>query len=1043
MTLFRSLALACLLAVALVAGEHRGQVQFAGLPVPGATVSASLADKKLTAVTDEKGIYTFPDLADGTWNFRVEMLCFSPIDREVVIKPGAPDAIWELKLLPFAEIQAAAGPTLPKPTPTPSTPVSISTGSPAGKPETPAERPSLKASNGKGKKGAAQGPAADPQSGFKRADLNASSSDSGKLTNDAAEPNQTAADGVLVNGSVNNGAASAFAQSPAFGNNRKGGRSLYQGSVGITLDNAAFDARQFSITGQDTGKPAYNHMQGFASFGGPLLIPHLLKPSRTPINFFVGYQWLHNRTPNTNPALLPTAALRNGDFSQALSPLGLPLSVIDPTTGAQFPGNIIPQSRISAQAKALLNLYPQPNFLSSSRYNYQIPIVGITDSNAVQTNLNKTFSMKNQMNGSLAYQRSSAELPNIFGFVDSTDTSGINTTLAFSHRFTTRLFARFGLQYSRLSTRSTPYFANRTNVSGNAGIFGNNQEPQNWGPPALYFTSGIAALYDGQESLNRNQTMAYSYSSFWNHRSHNVSFGADLKKLQFNGLSQQNPRGSFSFTGAATTSDFADFLLGVPTTSSIAFGNADKYFRSSSYDAFFTDDWRINSGLTVNAGGRWEYSSPITEKYGRLVNLDIAPGYSAVTPVIAYDPVGALTGQHYDDSLLAPDKHAFQPRIGLAWRPLPASSLIVRAGYGVYYNTSVYQSIATQMAQESPLSKSLSVQNSPNNPLTLANGFNASPTTTTNTFAVDPHMRVGYAQNWNVIVQRDLPGAMVMTATYVGIKGTREQQEFLPNTFPVGAVNPCPKCPAGYTYLTSNGNSTRESGQLQLRRRMHNGLTASLMYTYSKSIDDASLGGKSQGTAVIAQNWLDLSGERGLSTFDQRHLLTVQAQYSTGMGAAGGTLLTGWKGALYKEWTLTTVINAGSGLPQSPIFTAPVQGTGVSGTIRPEYTGAPLYSAPAGFFLNPAAYIAPLPGQWGNAARDSIIGPSQFSLNASLGRTFRLNDRFNADFRLDANNVFNHVNFASWITNTNSNQFGLPSLANAMRKVQASLRVRF
>jgi hypothetical protein len=130
-------------------------------------------------------------------------------------------------------------------------------------------------------------------------------------------------------------------------------------------------------------------------------------------------------------------------------------------------------------------------------------------------------------------------------------------------------------------------------------------------------------------------------------------------------------------------------------------------------------------------------------------------------------------------------------------------------------------------------------------------------------------------------------------------------------------------------------------------------------------------------------------------------------------------------------------------LPQSPIYVAPVQGTGVSGTIRPEYTGVPLYSAPPGLSLNPAAYIAPLAGGWGNAARNSIIGPSQFSLTASLSRTFRLNDRFNADFKIDSSNALNHVNFTGWNTNVNSAQFGLPIMANAMRRVQASVRVRF
>src|SRR4051812_3241738 len=103
------LAAACAV-VAASAAEHRGQVLFGGLPIPGATVTATLADKKLLAVSDGKGIYTFPDIADGTWQVQVEMLCFEPIKREILIAPNAPDALWEMKLLPFAEIQKAAGP---------------------------------------------------------------------------------------------------------------------------------------------------------------------------------------------------------------------------------------------------------------------------------------------------------------------------------------------------------------------------------------------------------------------------------------------------------------------------------------------------------------------------------------------------------------------------------------------------------------------------------------------------------------------------------------------------------------------------------------------------------------------------------------------------------------------------------------------------------------------------------------------------------------------------------------------------------------------
>ena len=286
-------------------------------------------------------------------------------------------------------------------------------------------------------------------------------------------------------------------------------------------------------------------------------------------------------------------------------------------------------------------------------------------------------------------------------------------------------------------------------------------------------------------------------------------------------------------------------------------------------------------------------------------------------------------------------------------------------------------------------------------------------------------------------MQQDLTASMVMTVTYLGIKGTRGTQIFLPNTYPDGAVNPCPACPSGFVYVTSNGNSTRESGTLQLRRRLHSGIAASAQYTYSHSLDDAALGGRGGGQ-LIAQDWLNLSAERGPSNFDQRHLASVTAQYTSGMGLAGGTLLRGWKGAALKGWTLQTTVTLGTGLPLTPVYFSAVRGTGFTGSLRPQATGVPVNTTVGGRYLNPAAYSAPLPGQWGNAGRNSITGPSQFSLNASLGRSF---DRL--DVRFDSTNALNHVTYPSWVTTISSAQFGLPALANGMRTIQATVRMRF
>src|SRR5260370_30654935 len=146
-----SCCLACLAPAMGQASEHHGVVKFAGLPVPGATITATMGDKKMVAVTGPDGLYTFPDLADGVWNLQVEMLCFSPVKMEVAVAPNSPSPEWELKLLPFDEIKAAAPPPAPRATPPAATP-------PASPPQAdgaqaPGPTPSLVAAQGAPKKG--------------------------------------------------------------------------------------------------------------------------------------------------------------------------------------------------------------------------------------------------------------------------------------------------------------------------------------------------------------------------------------------------------------------------------------------------------------------------------------------------------------------------------------------------------------------------------------------------------------------------------------------------------------------------------------------------------------------------------------------------------------------------------------------------------------------------------------------------------------------------------------------------------------------------
>ena len=292
---------------------------------------------------------------------------------------------------------------------------------------------------------------------------------------------------------------------------------------------------------------------------------------------------------------------------------------------------------------------------------------------------------------------------------------------------------------------------------------------------------------------------------------------------------------------------------------------------------------------------------------------------------------------------MQPDKGGIQPRLALAWRPIPGSSLVVRAGYGIYRNTNVYQSITTLLAQQPPLSTSFSIANTPGESADAGQtGSSRPPTRSRRTRSPSIRTsRIGASHNWQASVQRDLPASLTVNATYLGTQGTNLIQEFLPNTYPAGAVNPCPTCPAGFVYLTSNGSSSRHAGQLQVRRRLRNGLTASVQYTLAKAEDNAaSFQGANLSGAAFAQNWLDLDAEWGPSSFDQRHQVTASFQYTTGVGVAGGALVDGWRGALFKNWTFTGQLTTGSGLPLTPYYLATVPGTGYTGAIRASLTGA-------------------------------------------------------------------------------------------------------
>ena len=216
------------------ASEYFGQITFGGLPVPGATITATQGAKTISVTSDEGGVFHFDDLSDGQWKIEVKMLCFETADTDVTIAPKMSAAKYELKLLPADQLKALA--TAPPPQP-------------------PTPKPTLQAATEK-----------KPESG-------AGQQAPAEMPKPPEDANQQSSDGFLVNGSVNNAATSQFSLNQAFGNRRFNTKSLYNGGFGLILDNSALDARQYSLSGFATPKPVYDRITAGFTIGGPLITP--------------------------------------------------------------------------------------------------------------------------------------------------------------------------------------------------------------------------------------------------------------------------------------------------------------------------------------------------------------------------------------------------------------------------------------------------------------------------------------------------------------------------------------------------------------------------------------------------------------------------------------------------------------------------------------------------------------------------------------------------------------------------------------------------
>ena len=636
------------------------------------------------------------------------------------------------------------------------------------------------------------------------------------------------------------------------------------------------------------------------------------------------------------------------------------------------------------------------------------------------------------------------------------------------YRFQPRFLANYRVTLNRVRTLSSNPFAFTNDLAGQLGISGVSRDPINYGLPTVSFTN-YGDLQLGSPSLNRTQTLSLAGGASKIGSKHSIQVGGDVSWNQRNSRVDPNARGTFDFTGFATSAfdaqgrplagtgyDLADFLLGMPYSTSRRFGSSNNYLRNKSLNLFAQDNWRVRPNLTINFGLRYEYVQPFYEKYDHIVSLDVAPGFTAVAQVFPGQD-GPYTGQ-FPRSLIYSDKNNFGPRIGIAWKPKPGSRWVVRTGYGLFYNPSVYPYVYGQLIGQPPFAVSQNILTTLDHPLTLQNGFPVDPAVTIlNSYAIDPNYRIGYVQQWNLSVYTQFWKLYTLDVGYAASKGTRLDILRAPNRAPAGVSpgstedNRTISNAGNFVYQQSGANSILHSMRLRVTRRFSKGFRIENSYILGHSIDNASgIGG---GGLIVVQNEHNIAAERSRSSFDQRHRFDSSFSFDIPVGArrkflsGAGSVVQGLVGG----WSLNGTYQLYSGMPMTARILGNVSnnsGTGSNSSERPDSTGAPVALAgderTTARYFNTLAFAIPAPGLFGNAGRYTITGPGSNLVNLSLRKSFRLDDNNRRlELRWQVTNVLNHPNFAGIGTTINALDFGRVTSAGSMRQIELNLRVSF
>ena len=859
----------------------------------------------------------------------------------------------------------------------------------------------------------------------------------------------------------------------------KSGTNQFHGSAWEFLRNEALDARGY-FEAPNARKAPYKQNQFGATFGGPV--------KREKAFFFLDYEGTRIHSAQTDFATVPSAAETTGNFSDILGPqsgldaLGRPVftnEIYDPATTRTVGGSIVRDGFGFDKATGLpiagqANIIPGGMSLVGLNYaaldpvvtkpggnNYTVNAPGTNQVDQMDARLDENVTSKTQLFERFSLsQEMRFQAPIFSGIADGgtyntgnrpLDTRGF--VLGCTHTISPNLVNALRIGF------------NRIHYISNSPSYGQKYPPANLQVPGVPNNPSINGLtwfgFNGYHGLGEplftptkstsqdiqiNDTLSYVRGK------HVFRVGPQFRFDQFNLLQIGQPRGNVQFSGQFTAVDpgnpagsgnaIADMLLGLPISARIStvtyFGN-----RQHSYGAFVEDTYKATQNLTLDLGLRYDYATPLYEAHNRESNFDYTTGK------IITDGTPS-----YPKHLANVDKADFAPRIGLSYSPFPSHPLVVRAGYGRFF---IFYEISTgdplQIDYNLPFFFEPSFQSDGLTPtITLATGFpplnpgQALPGVTSQ----DWRLHTGVYDEWNLDLEYQLPGDILITPAYVGSKGTHLQSVVDRNQIPTPgptfdqSLRPYPQY-GPFTSIENRGNSTYHAFQLKAEKRTSHGLYFLSAFTFSKTINDQP---EICCNSPWPQNSYNLAAEKGLSDFDNRERWVTSVDYALPVGKdkkylnQGGPL-----NLVLGGWHLGGIITFRSGFAFSPAMGYDPTNTGSQGLLRTNKIGSGHLPNPGpNLWFNINDFPVPTCNCFGNAGKNVLEGPGEKGADLSARKFFSINEQIRLEFRAEFFNAFNHAVFSqpdNFITDGAGAAGVITSTVIPQRQIQFALKLEF